>query len=32
VDSYLRETRSLAAVALLALAAGIVSDALGRPF
>jgi hypothetical protein len=32
VDSYLRETRLLAALAVLALAAGIVSDALGRHF
>jgi hypothetical protein len=32
VDSHLRETRTLAALALLALAAGIVSDALGRHF
>jgi hypothetical protein len=32
IDSYLRETRVLAVVALLALAAGIASDALGRHF
>jgi hypothetical protein len=32
VDSYLRETRALAAAALLALVAGIVSDAVGGHF
>jgi len=32
VDSYLRETRVLAVVALVALIAGVVSDALGRHF
>jgi hypothetical protein len=32
VDSYLRETRALAVVAVLALVAGIVSDAFGRHF
>jgi uncharacterized membrane protein len=32
MDSYLRETRALAVVAVLALTAGIVSDALGRHF
>jgi hypothetical protein len=32
LDSYLRETRALAAVAVLALVAGIVSDAFGRDF
>jgi hypothetical protein len=32
VDSYLRETRVLAAAALFALIAGLVSDALGRHF
>jgi hypothetical protein len=32
VDSYLRESRLLAAMALLALVAGIVSDALARAF
>lgn len=32
VDSYLRETRALAVVALLALVAGIVSDRLDRHF
>ncbi len=29
IDSYLRETRAIAGVALLALVAGVVSDALG---
>jgi hypothetical protein len=32
VDSYLRETRTLAAVAVLAFAAGVGSDVLGRHF
>jgi hypothetical protein len=32
VESYRRETRAIAALALLALGAGIVSDALEAPF
>jgi hypothetical protein len=32
VDTYLRETRVLAAIALLALVGGLVSDAVGRHF
>src|SRR5260370_33419967 len=32
VDSYLRETRAIAAVAVLALAGGVVSDALAGRF
>jgi hypothetical protein len=32
VDSYLRETRTLAAVAVLAFGAGVASDVLGRHF